>query len=97
MVKAATWLTHVELEQTSPFDRQLIETFARDFRLVTYDARGCGLSQRHVDDVSFEAWVRDLEAVADALALDTFRCWGYRKAQPWRSRTRLGIPSESVD
>jgi pimeloyl-ACP methyl ester carboxylesterase/DNA-binding CsgD family transcriptional regulator len=76
LLKVATWLTHVELEQASPFDRPLIETFAPDFRYVSYDARGCGLSQRHVDDVSFEAWVRDLEAVADALALDNFSLLG---------------------
>jgi pimeloyl-ACP methyl ester carboxylesterase/DNA-binding CsgD family transcriptional regulator len=76
LVKAATWLTHIELEQTSPFGHQLIEAFAPDFRYVTYDARGCGLSQRRVDDVSFEAWVQDLEAVVDALALDTFSLLG---------------------
>jgi pimeloyl-ACP methyl ester carboxylesterase len=49
LVKAATWLTHIELDQASPFDRQLIDAFAPDFRYVTYDARGCGLSQRRVD------------------------------------------------
>lgn len=76
LIKAATWLTHIELEQTSPFDRKMIETFAPDFRYVTYDARGCGLSQRRVDDVSFEAWVRDLEAVVDALGLDSFPLLG---------------------
>jgi pimeloyl-ACP methyl ester carboxylesterase/DNA-binding CsgD family transcriptional regulator len=76
LVKAATWLTHIELEQTSPFDRQLIETFAPDFRYVTYDARGCGLSERRVNDVSFEAWVRDLEAVTDALGLESFPLLG---------------------
>jgi hypothetical protein len=30
LVKAATWLTHIELDQTSPFDRQLIDAFAPD-------------------------------------------------------------------
>ena len=76
LVKAATWLTHIELEQASPFGRQLIETFAPGFRYVTYDARGCGLSQRRVDDVSFEAWVRDLDAVVDALELESFPLLG---------------------
>jgi len=76
LVKVATWLTHIEIQQTSPFDRQLIETFAPDFRYVTYDARGCGLSQRRVDDVSFEAWVQDLEAVVDALGLERFPLLG---------------------
>jgi pimeloyl-ACP methyl ester carboxylesterase/DNA-binding CsgD family transcriptional regulator len=76
LIKAATWLSHIELERASPFDRQLIETFAPEFRYVTYDARGCGLSQRRVEEVSFEAWVRDLEAVVDALGLQTFPLLG---------------------
>lgn len=76
LVKAATWLTHIELDQTSPFDRQLIDAFAPDFRYVTYDSRGCGLSQRRVEDISFEAWVRDLEAVVDELALESLSLLG---------------------
>lgn len=76
VVKAATWLTHVELDHSSPFDRALIDQFAPRFRYVTYDARGCGLSQRHVDQISLDAWVRDLEAVVDALGLDTFPLLG---------------------
>lgn len=76
LVKAATWLTHVELDHTSPFDRQLIDEFAPRFRYVTYDSRGCGLSQRHVDEVSLDAWVHDLEAVVDALGLATFPLLG---------------------
>ena len=76
LVKAATWLTHVELDQTSPFDRALINEFAPRFRYVTYDARGCGLSQRRVDEISLDAWVRDLEAVVDALELQSFPLLG---------------------
>lgn len=72
LVKTATWLTHVELDQTSPFDRALINELAPRWQLVTYDMRGCGLSQRRVDEVSLEAWVRDLEAVVDSLGLATF-------------------------
>jgi pimeloyl-ACP methyl ester carboxylesterase/DNA-binding CsgD family transcriptional regulator len=30
---------------------------------VRYDLRGCGLSEREVADISFEAWLGDLEAV----------------------------------
>jgi hypothetical protein len=40
LVKAATRLAHVEFDQTSPFDRVLINEFAPGFRFVTYDARG---------------------------------------------------------
>ena len=76
LVKAATWLTHVEFDQNNPFDRALINEFAPRFRFVSYDARGCGLSQRRVDDISLDAWVRDLEAVVDALGLETFPLLG---------------------
>ena len=34
--------------------------------LIRFDERGCGLSEWDVEDFSFEAWVRDLEAVVDA-------------------------------
>jgi DNA-binding CsgD family transcriptional regulator/pimeloyl-ACP methyl ester carboxylesterase len=35
--------------------------------LVDYDCRGAGMSDRDVADYSLEAWVRDVEAVVDAL------------------------------
>jgi pimeloyl-ACP methyl ester carboxylesterase len=46
--------------------------FSRDHTLIRYDERGCGLSEREVDEISFETWVRDLEAVVDAAGLDRF-------------------------
>jgi pimeloyl-ACP methyl ester carboxylesterase/DNA-binding CsgD family transcriptional regulator len=41
------------------------------------DERGCGLSDRDVADISFEAWVRDLEAVVDAAGLERFALFGH--------------------
>jgi class 3 adenylate cyclase/pimeloyl-ACP methyl ester carboxylesterase len=41
-------------------------------RVVRYDARGTGLSQREVEDVSHEAFVRDLEAVVRAAGMERF-------------------------
>lgn len=76
LVKVATWLTHVEFDQTSPFDRALIHNLEPHHRYVTYDARGCGLSQRRVDEISLDTWVRDLEAVVDALGLECFPLLG---------------------
>ena len=40
--------------------------------LVMYDCRGTGMSDREVADYSLDAWVRDIEAVVDALGLETF-------------------------
>ena len=34
------------------------------------------MSERDVTDMSFDAWVHDLEAVADAAGLERFALWG---------------------
>ena len=44
----------------------------RTYTFCRYDARGCGLSDRDVTDVSLDAMVSDLEAVVDAAGLDQF-------------------------
>lgn len=49
----------------------------RAHRLIQYDGRGTGRSQRDVDDVSLDGMVRDLEAVADAASLDRFALLGF--------------------
>lgn len=41
-------------------------------RLIRYDMRGTGLSQREVDDLSPSAAIRDIEAVVEALQLERF-------------------------
>jgi pimeloyl-ACP methyl ester carboxylesterase len=76
LVKAATWLTHVERDPVSPHARHWIEELGRRHTYVTYDMRGCGMSSRHVDDVSMDAWVRDLETVVDTLGLEQFPLLG---------------------
>ncbi|HWP11111.1 MAG TPA: alpha/beta fold hydrolase [Ramlibacter sp.] len=76
LVKAATWLTHIEADPTSVLNPHWIEELSRHHRYVTYDARGCGLSSRDVADISLEAWVRDLETVVDSLGLQRFPLLG---------------------
>lgn len=75
LVKTANWLTHVEYDWESPVWRHWLRELGRDHTLVRYDERGCGLSD-HVAEVSFEAWVRDLEAVVDAERLERFPVLG---------------------
>lgn len=76
LVRASTWLTHVERDPESAFHSHWIREFSRDRRYVTYDERGCGLSTRKPAEISFEAWVSDLETVVDALGLKTFSLLG---------------------
>ena len=51
-------------------------------RLIRYDSRGSGLSQRDVIDLSIDAMALDVAAVADALGLQTFTLYGEMFAGP---------------
>src|SRR5262245_38934605 len=81
-VKAANWLNHLEYDWRSPIWRPLLEEFGRDHLLVRYDERGNGLSDWNVSDISFEAFVRDLESVVDTLGLSRFPILGVSQGGP---------------
>jgi pimeloyl-ACP methyl ester carboxylesterase/DNA-binding winged helix-turn-helix (wHTH) protein len=72
LVKAANWLTHLDLEWQSPIWAHWIDTLSQSRQLVRYDERGCGLSDWDVTDFSVDAWVEDLELVVDSAGLDRF-------------------------
>ncbi len=68
--------SHVQREWQIPIFRAPFAAFAAQGMLVRFDTRGVGLSDRDVDDVSLEARVRDLEAVAEHLHLKHFSLLG---------------------
>jgi pimeloyl-ACP methyl ester carboxylesterase/DNA-binding SARP family transcriptional activator len=76
IVKAANWLSHLELDWDAPIWSPLFRELARDHRFIRYDERGNGLSDWKVEDLSFEAFVTDLETVVDAVGLETFALLG---------------------
>ena len=59
-----------------PIWRDFLAELAAGRRLVRYDERGTGLSDREVEDMSFEAMVGDLETVVDELGLERFALLG---------------------
>jgi pimeloyl-ACP methyl ester carboxylesterase len=76
LLKAANWLNHLEFDWASPIWGKSFAEIARHRTFVRYDERGCGLSDWDVADLSFDAFVEDLEAVADRLGLDRFPLLG---------------------
>src|SRR5688572_31390430 len=76
LVKPANWMTHLEYDWESPVWRHWLRELSRERMLVRYDERGCGLSDRDAVDLSFEAWVHDLETVVDAMGLERFPLLG---------------------
>jgi class 3 adenylate cyclase/pimeloyl-ACP methyl ester carboxylesterase len=76
LVKTGHWMTHIEFDFESPIWRHLYRELSRDHSFFRYDARGNGLSDREVPDVTFEKFVDDLEAVVDAAGIDRFALLG---------------------
>ena len=76
LVKTANWLNHLEYDWESPVWRHVFEGLTSKYLLVRYDGRGNGLSDWDVEDISFEAFVRDLENVVDAVGLERFPLLG---------------------
>jgi pimeloyl-ACP methyl ester carboxylesterase len=76
LMKTGNWMTHLEFDLESPIWRHLYRELAKDHTLVRYDARGNGLSDRVVDDISFDAFVSDLETVVEAAGLTRFALLG---------------------
>jgi class 3 adenylate cyclase/pimeloyl-ACP methyl ester carboxylesterase len=64
--------THIEMEWRLAPIRAWYERFARYHEFVRFDTRGCGLSDRDIDEYSLETIVRDLESVVDNLKLGRF-------------------------
>jgi pimeloyl-ACP methyl ester carboxylesterase/DNA-binding CsgD family transcriptional regulator len=76
LVRAPHWCTHLEYDWHTPIWRHLLDELARDHTLLRFDQRGCGLSDPDPADLSFEGWLRDLEAVVDAAGFDRFAVFG---------------------
>jgi len=72
LVKTANFISHLEYDWDSPVWEHWLDEFIRENTLIRYDERGNGLSDWDVEDLSFDAWVRDLEAVVDAVGLRQF-------------------------
>lgn len=67
ILKAGNWLSHAAHDRETPIWRHWLKELSRDNRFIRYDLRGCGLSDRDVKTISFEAWLSDLEAVAETI------------------------------
>lgn len=75
LISATPPWSHVSQEFCIPAVGAWLRDLARHMRVVRYDCRGTGLSDREPADFSIEAHVRDMEAVADYYNIDSFALW----------------------
>lgn len=80
LVKVANYMSHLEYAWDSPVWLHWLREMTRQHKLVHADERGTGLSDWDVSDLSFDAWVRDLEAVVDAANLARFPLFAMSQA-----------------
>lgn len=76
VVLLPSWLSHLDHQRRSVAWAPFLDALAARYRLIRYDPRGCGLSDRRVMDLGFEAWVRDLDALVGHLRLGAFALLG---------------------
>jgi pimeloyl-ACP methyl ester carboxylesterase/DNA-binding CsgD family transcriptional regulator len=96
LLMPATWLSHLEHQWKSLAWNPWLDALTQNYSLIRYDSRGCGLSDRDSRLLSFEGWMHDIAAVADAAGFARFDllgvCWGspiaiaYAASNPERVR-----------
>jgi pimeloyl-ACP methyl ester carboxylesterase/DNA-binding winged helix-turn-helix (wHTH) protein len=77
LVRVANCFNHLDFEWESPIWRHWVRDVGKGCSIVRYDGRGNGLSEWDVQDVSFEAWIQDLETVVNAAGLRKFALMGH--------------------
>ncbi|HEX7757981.1 MAG TPA: alpha/beta fold hydrolase [Caulobacteraceae bacterium] len=84
LVLGANQVTDIRRDWESPLVRPALQRLAERFRVIRYDQRGCGSSQRNVDRHGQDAWGEDLTAVIDTAGLDQpFVLLAYSAATPY--------------
>jgi pimeloyl-ACP methyl ester carboxylesterase/DNA-binding CsgD family transcriptional regulator len=82
--------SNVEGEWQVPVLRRAYTELGEQLRLIQYDGRGTGRSQRVVTDLSHEAFVRDLDAVIEAAGVEHVVLLGFyhsaSQAITWAAR-----------
>ena len=82
LVKTAHWMSHLEYDWDSPVWQPWLTFLSRHHTLVRFDPRGCGLSERDVEEVSLASWLTDLDAVIDDTSLERFSLLGMSQGGP---------------
>lgn len=66
VVLVLDWASHLEALWEQPFVVEVVSSLTRFARLLWFDMRGVGLSDRVVEQVAPEEWMEDVGAVMDA-------------------------------
>jgi pimeloyl-ACP methyl ester carboxylesterase/DNA-binding CsgD family transcriptional regulator len=71
------WISHLELEMENVLSRRFHEALASFSRLVRFDKRGTGMSDRVMGAMSLDSRIDDIRAVLDAAGVQRASLLGY--------------------
>ncbi|MDP2950529.1 MAG: adenylate/guanylate cyclase domain-containing protein [Chloroflexota bacterium] len=74
--------SHIQMEWQIPEYHRWYERLAEKRKLVRYDVRGFGLSERDITEFPLDTQILDLEAVVDRLGLEKFALLGLMHSGP---------------
>ena len=86
LVLAPGVVSHLDLDRESPTDVRWIERISSFCRMIRFDKRGTGLSDRGVYAATLEERTDDIRAVMDAAGSERARSsWASRRVDAWRA------------
>jgi pimeloyl-ACP methyl ester carboxylesterase len=71
------WVSHLELEMENALSRRFYEALARFTRLIRFDKRGTGMSDRVMGAMSLKERIDDIRAVLDAAGVERASLFGF--------------------
>ena len=71
-----TWMSHLEADHKNPMLRHYWLELTRRYRVIRFDCRGFGLSDRDVPDYTLDTIADDLHVVANELGVEKFALFG---------------------
>ena len=71
------WVSHLEIELENGLSRQFYESLASFTKLIRFDKRGTGLSDRAMESMSLDQRMDDIRAVMDAAEVQRASIFGY--------------------
>jgi pimeloyl-ACP methyl ester carboxylesterase/DNA-binding CsgD family transcriptional regulator len=94
LVLAANHITDIKRAWEEPARGGVLHRLGKHFRVIRYDNRGCGSSQRNVERQGQQAWTEDLAAVVQAAEIsDPFVLMAYSQAGPCAAQFAAQNPS----
>ncbi len=82
LVLVPGFFSHLEIDWEHPANAHLIERLGSFSRLIRFDKRGTGLSDRDVGLPDFETRMDDVRAVMDAVGSESAALFGYSEGGP---------------